>query len=327
MLLQRCTGLDTTTIVDDQGEPPKTISCENSFRRGTVITPDAVWQGLEDLYVRLPRLLKDRQSWSKHPCKAYPTTLRLTARVLDRNLLLEQQLSGSKKRRRRPFVTRSKQIPFTRGRELVEETDDDRQKAIVKSTVRPLVQSLVLDAIKPGDLNLTRINIAVTNFQDISVTVADPIGSRGGESQSSLGTTLQQPSFTQEYFGSQGGTKRSPTLPSHSSSSNKRPRQSSSLELAFKKQRNSVDPSSARAGSVSTPCQQGTQQNAPTASITSNNSLPAGIDPKTLAELPPEMVKDIIRDYNQVAKSKNSNCKKTPKPKARIDHFFARRTS
>ena len=327
MLLQRCTGLDSTTIVDDQGEPPKTVSCENSFRRGTVITPDSVWQGLEDLYVRLPRLLKDRRGWSKHPSKAYPTTLRLTARVLDRNLLLGQQQSGSKKRWRRPFVTRSKQIPFTRGRELVEETDANRQTAIVKSTVKPLVQSLVLDAVKPGDLNLTRINIAVTNFQDVSVTVSDPKHTRGGASQSSPGITHQQLSYSQEYFGSQRGTSRSPTLPNHSSSGSKRPRQSPSLESAFKKQRTSVDLAPPKDGSGRIPCHQVTQQYAPKTSIPCNESLPAGIDAKTLAELPPEMVKDIIRDYSQVAKRKNSSCNKKPKPKARIDHFFARRTS
>ena len=301
MLLQRCRGLDTTTIVDDQGEAPKTISCENSFRRGTVVTPEAVWKGMEELYVRLPRLLKDRREWSQHPQKAYPMTLRLTARVVDKSLL-------GKFKRRRPFVTRSKQIPFARGRELLDETDSDRQKAIVQNTVRPLVRSLVLDAVKPGDLNVTRLNIAVTNFQDVT-DAADLTMHTQGNSPG-----LTQQSLTMAHFSSPGGLSQ----PASSFSSQKRNQSTrhskSSLESAFKKQRHAPP---------SQPASAATPRSCP--SQTKVSSLPNGIDPNTLAELPPEMVNDIIRDYNHVVSSRDSTKSKAKAKAGRIDHFFARR--
>lgn len=313
MLLRRCKGVDTTTIVDDRGEAPKTVSCENSFRRGTVLTPEAVWKGLDDLYVRLPRLLKDRREWSKQPTRAYPTTIRLTARVVDKKLLV-----GTSKQRRRPFVTRSKQIPFTGGRDILDETDAIRQKAIVQNTIRPLVLSLVLNAVKPEDLNVTRLNIAVTNFQDVT----NPADTKMMFPQGGNSPGLTQQSLTMDHFTSPGRASQSkPSFLSQkrvqTNSSSRHP--ASSLELAFKKQRQDQPSKPDR-----------TRSTAPRVSPSRNNAtnLPSGLDPATLAELPPEMVKDIIRDYNDVVSNRDSKQNK-PKSKAkaaRIDRFFARRT-
>jgi len=292
MLLQRCRGHDSTEIIDDQGNAPKTVSCENSFRRGTVVTSQSVWKELEDLYVRLPRLLKDRREWSQCPAKAYPTTIKLTARVVDKSLM---------KHKRRPFVTKSKQIPFARGRELLESNDQQHQKEIVKTTIVPLVQSLILDAA--SDLNVTRLNIAVTNFLDVA-RVESP-------ANKTLFSQAQQ-SLAMEHFANQ--TSQSQITVQSFSGSNKRAhcesRQSnSSLDSAFKKQRTS----------------QHCQRQPITLQTIGNNQVvvPDEIDPEILAELPPEMVNDIIRDYSAVVRSSDEPIQAKP---TRIDHyFFARR--
>jgi hypothetical protein len=63
---------------------------------------------------------------------------------------------------------------------------------------------------------------------------------------------------------------------------------------------------------------------------TDANSIdaPDEINPAVLAELPPAMVEQVIRDYKRVLQSKNGtgdkNRKKEAKP-ARIDHFFSRK--
>ncbi|CAB9512816.1 DNA polymerase IV [Seminavis robusta] len=317
MLLQRCQGVDTVTIDDDNGEPPKTVSVENSFRRGTVTSPEAVWKGLEELYVRLPCLLKDRREWSQQPHKAYPTTLKLTARVVDRKLLLQQP-----NRRRRPFVTRSKQVPF-RGQELMQETNPDRQKMLVQNAVQPLVQSLVLNhSTNNGDLNVTRLNIAVTKFQDIGAAETTERMSAKQQQKSPRGTQQQLGSYSfsqcagsQQFSQSENVSKtlqssKHVTIPNKMTTATKQPRpvpSVSALEPALKKH---------KAGSKNS------------GSHLANGS---GIDPATLAELPPQMAREIVRDYNTVVRSntnRRSTKPTTTKKKAkttRIDQFFKRR--
>jgi len=73
LLIQQCRGIDTTEVIDDNAGLPKTVSVENSFRRGTLKTADAVRSVMEDLYLRLPLLLRDRASWAKDPKKSYPS--------------------------------------------------------------------------------------------------------------------------------------------------------------------------------------------------------------------------------------------------------------
>lgn len=170
-LINKCRGIDTTTIEDDGGGLQKTASVENSFRRNAVRSRDQVWHALNDLCFRLPRLLLDRQGNSDSPTRAYPITLRLTAAVVD------PQLVRSKKKRR-PFVTRSKQCNFSCGKALIaEETDEAEKSEVVHKAVAPLVNALVLN---DGDINVVRLNIAVTGFQDLesalspSSTAASP---------------------------------------------------------------------------------------------------------------------------------------------------------
>jgi hypothetical protein len=157
LLLNRCKGLDASNIEDDGGGLPKTVSVENSFRRGTVRTLTDVWTALDDLCVRLSRLLCDRASWSDDPSRSYPTTIRLTTRMMDPRLAMK----------RRPFVTHSKQTAIN-GKALMKGSDDvledeTKQAGILKEWVTPLVRQLIHSSI---DINLTRLNLAVTNFPD-----------------------------------------------------------------------------------------------------------------------------------------------------------------
>lgn len=204
--MQRCRGLDTTDIVDDDGLLPKTVSVENSFRRGTICSRDLVWRAMDDdLLQRLPLLLNDRTSWSVNPHVAFPNTIRMTVRFVDMSLL---HSNNNNKRRRRPFVTKSKQRPIPLGRSLVEETDPTKQSLIIKRLVQPLLEELLLSC---KDINVTRLNIALTNFQDVlnhhkSVST--------GQAYSLLGTISQSP-MTQKACSNHDGMHK----PAHASTS------------------------------------------------------------------------------------------------------------
>lgn len=280
MILQRCRGMDTTIIEDDGGQAPKTVSCENSFRRGTVVTPLAVWEGLEDLYVRLPRLLLNRREWSQNPPLAYPTTIKLTARVVDSEMQL-------KKSKRRPFVTHSKQVPFYRGQAIMDEPDPVQQAKMVQEAVRPLVQSLVLHSPDPGGLNVTRLNIAVTNFKDI-VEMASP--NSPSQRRSSAGVVAA--------FAHQRGKIQ--TTPG-----------SEALTLSQ--------------GRKSSPMVSKRKTPSPTTSMP-EGTLPPGIDPDTLAELPSEMVQQILCEYRTIVGMSQTQPAPLPKRKvSKIDDYFSRR--
>lgn len=156
MLLDKCRGLDKTPIEDDCGGLTKQVSVEDSFQRGTMLTREAVWQAMEGLFVRLPKLLEERQSASPTPSQAYPTTIRLTARVVDPSL---------KNTRRRPFRTHSKQRSFD-GRTYMASTAEKRRN-MLHTILSPLLNALVLENPETPKINVTRMNIAATNFHDL----------------------------------------------------------------------------------------------------------------------------------------------------------------
>jgi hypothetical protein len=299
LLLQRCRGVDTVSITDDDGEAPKTISVENSFRRSTVVTPEAVWRLLEQLYVRLPRLLKDRRDWSRYPKKAYPTIIKLTARTVD------STLQSNPNRRGRPFVTRSKQVPFS-GQELMEETNPHRQATLIQKAVRPLVQSLVLNSA--DEVNVTRLNIAVTKFQDIAEAMDGFGTSQAAATTQQLARSmsqrpaqqLSQTDSQQQHPTPVATLKQPPTRSIHSTKLH---------EHVDKKQKVTNLPLSPSSTQSSHEC---------------TRKSGCGIDPVTLAELPPDMVKEIVRDYNMVVRNNRLNIKRTTTKRktARIDHFF-----
>lgn len=154
IILQKCRGIDPSPIDDDEGGAPKTVSVENSFRRGTLLTQEGLCEEMEGLYQRLPRLLQERQEWSHSRSLAYPTKIRLTLRTVDDKF-------ASKKRR--PFVTRSKQSSFD-GQSFAQIKDSNQRITFLRSAVLPLLHAFEL---KSDHIDVTRANIAVTDFQDI----------------------------------------------------------------------------------------------------------------------------------------------------------------
>lgn len=159
ILLQKCQGLDTTRVEDDNGGLAKTVSVENSFRRGTVITQKGVLESAKDVCRRLPDLVQERVSLSHNPDSAYPTTLRLTVRLVDQ---LSASPSLARDERRRPFETTSKQTGLD-GKCLMA-LDDHEKISYLYRRVSPLLKALVLD--QPC-YDLTRLNLAVANFHDL----------------------------------------------------------------------------------------------------------------------------------------------------------------
>lgn len=206
ILLQRCRGMDTTQVIDDEGGLAKTVSVENSFRRGTVRSLKSVQHALDDLLRRLPLLVNDRTSWAHDAEKAYPTTIRVTIRMVDRSL------EGSK---RRPFVTKSRQSPMANGKALIQKKDDPKkQSTLLQRLVTPLLDQLLTNAMKANSINVTRLNIAVANFQD-TLSPQQPISSgqtllsgslhkRGSSIQSQNQTPTKRARVTSEPVYSQG---------------------------------------------------------------------------------------------------------------------------
>jgi nucleotidyltransferase/DNA polymerase involved in DNA repair len=198
-LLDLCHGIDTSIIVDDEGGLQKTLSCENSFRRGTICTKEQVDERMRDLYQRLPRLLADRTAWSTHPELAYPKTIRLTVRVVDhysavtkKNGQHRQRTSSSSS----TSTTNSMQQPFN-GRGFLKSAPEQRAK-LLQDAVTPLLHSLLFQT--KTVLDVTRVNIALTNFQDVVGSPQRPSKAQGSGSQ--YATTRTQGS------GTQGSVKR-----------------------------------------------------------------------------------------------------------------------
>jgi len=176
LILQRCRGLDSTAVEDDGGGAPRTVSVENSFRRGTMTTAPAVQEAIGELCRRLPPLVQDRVGWSRQPSLAYPTTIRLTVRTM-MNKDSERQREPA---RRIPFhVTRSKQasIGVQRGKTLLASTVRSAKtskevdlETIAVRTLRDSVNLLAQELIflRDSRINITRMNLAVTDFQDVA---------------------------------------------------------------------------------------------------------------------------------------------------------------
>ena len=156
-ILDLCNGIDSSSVTDDEGTLQKSLSVENSLRNGTIRTKAQVLHIVEDLYRRLPLLLHDRKEWSEYPSLAYPTLIRVTARS-SFDLV-------AKSCRDRSFTTRGQQAKFEGGRAICNDgLSASEAEAILRQSVTPLLQSLLFTS---QAINVTRLNICVTNFQDI----------------------------------------------------------------------------------------------------------------------------------------------------------------
>ncbi len=151
-IIKRCKGVDTKTIIDDEGGLPKQISVENSFVRGSLTTIVNMKKELYILFGRLLRLLDNRIKESHNPHAAYPTSIRLTARSVDSSV-------ACKRDRTTRILTRQRDFD---GKLLVRKTSSNRERIdFLKTSTENLLQ--ILDTCH----NITRLNLAVLNFRDI----------------------------------------------------------------------------------------------------------------------------------------------------------------
>lgn len=156
-----CQGVDDSVVKDDGGGLSKVVSCENSFRRGTLTTKEEMEKSLNALYARLPRLVKNRNQWStKHPERAFPTSLRLVVRFV----VPRSHPSIAVRGRSRPFVTTGKQCRFD-GKTFVKLGNTELQADFIRRHIEPLAKMLIY---AQGKFDVTRVNIALSNFQDVA---------------------------------------------------------------------------------------------------------------------------------------------------------------
>lgn len=156
ILLNRCNGIDTVPIVDDDGGLTKTVSVEDSFIRGSITTADLARQKLNLLCNRLLRLLDQRRELSQLPHLSYPRSIRVTVRLVDTKLVNS---------RRRPFHTVSKQRNFN-GKQVLEDDDETKRESILHNIALPILDTL-LSGDAGSDINVTRLNLAAISFADI----------------------------------------------------------------------------------------------------------------------------------------------------------------
>jgi len=183
ILYARCRGIDPVHLEDDDGGLSKTVSVEDSYKRGSLRSIDAVQKALHVLYQRLPELLDDRQADSDRSNFAYPSTIRFSARFVDEMARHE----------RHPCITSSKQCKFD-GKFLMMSAERCDRVDILRRAIDPLMNQVLCDNRK---LDVTKLNIAVTGFADIAI---------GGAS----GTDSQQKPMTEFFAGAKGsGRKKS----------------------------------------------------------------------------------------------------------------------
>ena len=145
----------------------KTLSVEDSFRRGTIIHEADVLRSIEILYNRLIQLYNKRleqQKYKKnhhdipHDTVEYPTIIKLTVRFLS----LEEPVLSSFKQ---PTVLKSQQCKFDGYQFLKQSNEQQKQLNCLRLSFTPLLQSLVFTG--NTSINITRLNIALTNFRTL----------------------------------------------------------------------------------------------------------------------------------------------------------------
>jgi hypothetical protein len=264
-------------VVDDLGGIPKTLSVEVSYRRGTVCTQERVLILVEDLYIRLPRLFKNRTEWSTDKQNAYPTTIRLTVRSVAQ--------SASVSTSKRPFEARSQQSSFDGRALLMNQSSVHQQRNLLRSAISPLLNSLVFSSSSSGGIDVTKINIALCNFQDVHTrSTVDVIRD---------GTTLRN--FYAGLAGSKSDTK------SHS-----HPKRTRTAETVGGSPVSATTPNFSEAA---------------VASILPSDCDSIGVDPSFLSELPPDIAAEVMRDLRM----NQPNNTASPRRKQRIDQYFPKK--
>lgn len=290
LLCSRCQGVDPVSLEDDDGGLTKTVSVEDSYKRGSLRTMDGVQKALNALCHRLPALLDDRRADSDRSDLAHPTTVRFSARVVDETM----------EQKRRPFVTSSKQCKFD-GKALMMSREMNDRVDILRSAVDPLMKQILRD---DGKLDVTKLNIAVTGFADISVGVTVDTGSQQKSMAAFFGA------------GSAGGKSSvSSTVPVGVGVKRAAPSPVQTLDDLFwaKKSASPVARESPKK-KTDTPIQQHPSTK---------------IDPSFLAALPPDLRAEVlasnqVQNAQRFGKNAESSKKKkgTSSSNGRIDNFF-----
>ena len=159
--MSRCNGIDPIPLEDDGGCEPKAVSVEDSFIRGSIVSDAVARDKLHSLCCHLVHLLRERKVNASDQELAYPETLRLTLRFVDRSI----------RNGRRPFRTISKQITISYGKKLFGDDSNFGDNGISPQDIliqafNPMLSSLLQKSKQ--DINVTRMNIAATIFVDIT---------------------------------------------------------------------------------------------------------------------------------------------------------------
>jgi hypothetical protein len=280
-ILEKCRGIDKSIIEDDSGELPKTLSVENSFRRGTMTTEKSLVQSMESLYSRMTRLVQQRvadelnsnaKRVEKIPFCQYPTVVRVTIRFAPKEIDLRNG--------RRFGVTRSRQESFDSLR-LMNESIPEKQVLLLRQAVTPLLIFCVNTYGSGESLNVTRLNIALSNFIHTHGVIAR-------SHQNSMTSMLTAVVNSQKVATKQCKEQttifavKSPCCRSQKEQDGKRHKENSHT---FK-------------------------------GICEND-----IDPKTLSELPASIAAEILRDISLMKKNKNVATKYSKRAKTIDDYF------
>jgi len=156
LLINRCRGIDSASIQDDDGGISKILSVEDSFIRGSITSEAAVEEKVEFLLHRLLRLLDERKKDSDSPTMAYPKVLRLSLRFAGEFSTVRKQ----------SFITRSRQISFD-GKQFMKTKNENERLHSLSHAVKPLIQHLLQICSVSNSINVTRINLAATSFLDV----------------------------------------------------------------------------------------------------------------------------------------------------------------
>jgi hypothetical protein len=157
-------------IEDDDGGLTKTVSVEETFIRGSLLSLEEVKRNLDILYTRILRLLDLRRDASPMRMYAYPTSLRLSVRIVDKSMC-----AGT-----RPFRVISKQVDFD-GKELMCTKEYSDRLEILNRSISKVFH--ILSDLRI-ELDVTKLNIAALNFADIKMKI-------NGKKNKSISTFFQ----------------------------------------------------------------------------------------------------------------------------------------
>ena len=289
LIYSRCRGVDPVCLEDDQGGLTKTVSVEDSYKRGSLRTMDGVQKALNVLYHRLPALLDDRRADSDRSDLAFPHTIRFSARVVDETM----------EHKRRPFVTSSKQCKFD-GKSLMMLREMKGRVDILRKAVDPLMKQILRD---DETLDVTKLNIAVTGFADVSASAT--VGAGG-----------QQKSMA-AFFGT-GSARKKSSISSTVGVKRAAPAPVQTLDNLF------------RANKSASPVARGSPKKKKADTDTPVQQHPSTkIDPSFLAALPLDLRAEVlasnqVQNAERFGKNAGSNKKKKGESSSngRIDNFF-----